>query len=55
MKRRKTLHRIIKSSLPQIEICRKELEQMWKILEVCWKDNQIGLANIQNLDPSTTF
>lgn len=37
------------------EICRKELEQMWKILEVCWKDNQIGLANIQNLDPSTTF
>lgn len=36
-------------------ICRKELEQMWKILEVCWKDNQVGLANIQNLDPSTTF
>lgn len=25
---------------------------MWKVLELCWKDNQVGLAVIQNLDQS---
>lgn len=27
---------------------------MWKILNFCWKDNHIGLADIQKPDPSIT-
>ena len=33
----------------------KRIRVNGEILELCWKDNQVGLADIQNLDPSTTF
>lgn len=40
--------------LPTI-ICKENYSKCAKILDLSWKDNYIGLADIQKLDPSITL